>query len=313
MSKKRKQQTSTEEMSWVLESDLEPGMLRFMAHVIENGLNAGLRTEEDFVRHFPPTDIMNGLADRPDLRANILVPTTGVRPKIASKKSAESAGVDLQIALEEGETDASVIISLFHPDDRVRYLDHTRLWNYITEPKFWRAVRTDQANFDRAKQHIAFTIDRAIEDRLLSHREIVEGITVARLVKHLPPTDLQAVIEGALASSHDAKPFTEEDLLDAVPSEKLVDHVPLSTIWESVIVPMVAERNGLIEGKTTPSLQDVCRHRVVRGGGSCRGAGRRPARRRNHERGYGRDAGERQLRVRSLPVRSVLSSDLGRR
>jgi hypothetical protein len=45
-------------------------------------------------------DIMMGLAERPDLRANILVPTTGVRAKIASKKSAEAAGADLQIALD---------------------------------------------------------------------------------------------------------------------------------------------------------------------------------------------------------------------
>jgi hypothetical protein len=135
MSKKHRT-PQTEESSWVLESKLEPGMLRFMAHAIENGLNAGLRTDEDFIRHFPPREIMMGLAERPDLRANILVPTTGVRPKIASKKSAESAGQDLQIALDEGETDAALIVSLFHPDDRVRYLDKARLWNYIIEPEF---------------------------------------------------------------------------------------------------------------------------------------------------------------------------------
>src|SRR5213593_928343 len=100
MSKKQRQATS-EDMSWELESTLEPGMLRFIAHVMENGLNVGLRSEHDFIRHFSPRDIMTGLADRPDLRANILVSATGIRAKIAAKKAAESAGEDLQIALDE--------------------------------------------------------------------------------------------------------------------------------------------------------------------------------------------------------------------
>ena len=248
MSKKRKD-TPTEEMSWELESDLEPGMLRFMAHVIENGLNTGIRSEEDFITHFPPKEIMAGLADRPDLRANILVPTTGVRPKIAGKKSAESAGEDLQIALDEGETNAALIVSLFHPDDRVRYLDPARLWNFLIEPQFWKSDKSDQNAYENAQQHIAFIMERAIEDRLLTHREIVDGITVAMLVKYLPQTEMKDLIEQALTNSHNGKPFTEQDLMTAVPSQRLVHHIPLTMIWESVIVPKVAARNGLVENR----------------------------------------------------------------
>ena len=246
MSKERKE-SLTDEMKWVLESKLEPGMLRFMAHVIENGLHTGLRTQEDFIHHFPPTEIMMGLAERPDLRANILVPTTGVRAKIASKKSAESAGLDLQIALDEGETDAALIVSLFHPDDRVRYLDKGRLWKYVIEPQFWRTDGVDPNAFKRAKAHLAFMLDRAIEDHLLTYRDIVEGITVAKLVNFLPLGELQALIEKALSNSHTGKVFTEEDLLRAVPSKKLVENVPLSLIWDSVIHPKVAAENGLTE------------------------------------------------------------------
>lgn len=242
---KRYKNPQSEESNWVLESKLEPGMLRFMAHVIENGLNIGLRTEAEFIRHFPPADIMMGLADRPDLRANILVPATGIRAKIAGKKSAESAGIDLQIALDEGETDPALIVSLFHPDDRVRYLDQVRLWNYVIEPRFWEANDSDQEKFECAKSHIAFILDRAIEDRMLTHREIVEGLGIGNLVKHLPLTDLQSVIEKTLDNSHGSKPFTEQDLLGVVPAEQMVESVPLSLLWESVIRPMVAERNGL--------------------------------------------------------------------
>jgi len=254
MNNKKRKSDSNDEMVWELESTLEPGMLRFMAHVIESGLNIGLRTDEDFIRHFTPMDIMMGLAERPDLRANILVPTTGVRAKIASKKSAEAAGGDLQIALDEGETDATLIVSLFHPDDRVRYLDKARLWNYITEPKFWTFKREQRAEYDNAKAHVAFILDHAVEERLLTHREIVEGITVANLVKHLPTTEIQAILEGVLSSAHASKPFGEQELLDAVPSKQLVEHLPLTMIWDSVINPQVAARNGLVTGATTESF-----------------------------------------------------------
>jgi len=253
MSKKRNNETN-DEMVWELESTLEPGMLRFMAHVIESGLNIGLRTDEDFIRHFTPMDIMMGLSERPDLRANILVPTTGVRAKIASKKSAEAAGNDLQIALDEGETDATLIVSLFHPDDRVRYLDKARLWNYITEPKFWMYKREQRAEHDNAKSHVAFIIDHAIEERLVTHREIIEGITVSNLVKHLPTTEIQAILEGVLSNAHANKPFGEQELLEAVPSKQLVEHLPLTMIWDQVINPQVAARNGLVTGPATESF-----------------------------------------------------------
>ena len=245
MISRKRRELPTEEASWVLESKLEPGMLRFMAHVIENGLQIGLRTQEDFIRSFPPIDIMMGLTERPDLRANILVPTTGIRPKIAFKKTAESCGADLQIALDEGETDAELIVSLFHPDDRVRYLDRSRLWTYVSEPKFWEVRDRESAEFKRAKAHIAFFLDRAIEDHLITYQDIVDGLTVATLVNHLPLPELQALIERALMNSHSGKPFGEEDLLTAVPTRHLVDHVPLSVLWDSVIHPKVAVKHGL--------------------------------------------------------------------
>src|SRR5262245_30448359 len=88
---------------------------RFLAHVIDHGFAIGRRSPEDFIRHFPPAAIMNALGGRPSLRANILVLTTGTKMKIALRKSAESAGQDLQIALDEGETDAESIVTLFDP------------------------------------------------------------------------------------------------------------------------------------------------------------------------------------------------------
>ena len=132
-------------------------------------------------------------------------------------------------------------------------LNRFRLW---VKPEFWKVDGSDRQRFESAKNHMAFIMDQAIEDRLLAHREIVEGIGVSRLVEHLPLNELQAIIEQTLSNSHDGKPFTETDLLRTVPTQKMVGHVPLALLWESVIRPKVAERNGLLgspgaKGQTT--------------------------------------------------------------
>ena len=48
------------------------------------------------------------------------------------------------------------------------------------------------------------------------------------------------------------KPFTEHDFMHAVPSQQLVQHVPLAMIWESVVVPKVAARKFV--AKPNPDL-----------------------------------------------------------
>jgi hypothetical protein len=121
------------------QSRLERGRERFLAYAIEHAFETGLRSPQDFIRHFPPSVIMQGLADQARLRAAILVLTTGLKQKIAEKKSWESAAEDLQIALDEGETDAESVVAVFDPDDRVRYLDATGIWRFLIEGDFWNA------------------------------------------------------------------------------------------------------------------------------------------------------------------------------
>ncbi|MBZ0121871.1 MAG: hypothetical protein K8H88_33065 [Sandaracinaceae bacterium] len=228
------------------ESALPEGRQRFLAHVVEHGLDHDRRTPEDFIRHFPPAAIMQGLRDQPQLRANILVIATGVRSKIALKKPAESCGNDLQIALDEGETDAETIVTLFDPDDRVRYLDSKALWNYVTEGNFWQVDRKEKAAHEIAAAHVAFMIDRALKDRLITHKDVVDGITVSKLAELLPRAELEKVISAALAAGNGGKPYVESNLLAAAPSSMLVQHIPLPWIWDHVIQPRIAEKHGFV-------------------------------------------------------------------
>src|SRR5271156_4551614 len=147
-------------MDATIKSKLEHGRQRFLAYTIEHALEIGRRTPEDFIRHFPPKTIMQALSLRPDLRASLLVPTTGLKHRIALKKSWQSAGDDIQSALDEGETKAIQIVQAFAPDDRVLYLEDKQLWAFIVEGQFWKATaKDDKATFAIAQQHVAYLVE----------------------------------------------------------------------------------------------------------------------------------------------------------
>lgn len=228
-------------------SKLGVGPQRFLAHVIEHGLEVERRTAEDFVRHFPPSDIMDGLSTRAALRAAILEPTTGLKRKIGIKKSSQSAGEDLQIALDEGETDSEQIVGVFQPDDRVRYLDNVKLWAYVIEGEFWMKARDGSRDYERAKEHVAFILDRALTDGLLTHADLVDGVSVEKLAQSLPREQLAALINAALELGRSKKVFTEEALLETAAAQILVEDVSLVHIWETVVVPKIAIAHGLSE------------------------------------------------------------------
>ena len=228
-------------------SQLTAGRERFLAHVIEHGLEIGRRTPEDFLRHFPPRAIMEGLRDQPRLRSNILVVATGVRAKVATKKSAASAGDDLQIALDEGETDPASIVSLFEPDDRVRYLDNERLWAYVIEGDFWKAGAADPSALERAARHLAFMLDRGLADALITERDIVEGLTVHTLVELLPRPVIERVLAATLGNARQSAAFTERDFLAQVSATTLVKDIPLPVVWDRVIAPRIAVAHAFVK------------------------------------------------------------------
>jgi len=225
-------------------STLSKGRERFLAHVIEHGFEVGRRSPEDFVRHFPPTLIMEGLRDQAKLRANILVAATGVKEKVAIKKSWESCADDLQIALDEGETDATSVMKVFVMDDRVRYLDAKLLWAYVTEGEFWKISPSRQKEYAAAKSHMAFMLARALDDKLVTHADIVEGITVEELASRLPKSELGKIIKGALDCGKRNAPFTETDLLGSMPPDVLVNYMPLFQVWDSIIETKIAFEHG---------------------------------------------------------------------
>jgi hypothetical protein len=95
-----------------------------------------------------------------------------------------------------------------------------------------------------ARNHVAFMLERGLEDKLLTHRDVVEGIAVDELATRLPKAELGRLIQCALQNADRGVPFTQTDLLATTPPRVLVQYVPLPHLWESVIVTKIAERHG---------------------------------------------------------------------
>jgi hypothetical protein len=237
-------------------SKLEHGRQRFLVYAIEHALQIGRRTPEDFIRHFPPRTIMEALSVRPDLRAGVLVPTTGLKQRIALKKSWQSAGDDLQSALDEGETKPVQIVDAFAPDDRVLYLQDKKIWAFIVEGQFWKVTpKEDKAAFATAQQHIAYLLERALLDGLITPRDVVDGIGVNELCNRLPRSEMAALFTAALEGGRKGKAFTDRDLLATLPPSTLVQHVPLPHIYETVLHARVASVHGYLP-EEKPAIEE---------------------------------------------------------
>ena len=228
-------------------SSLGKGREAFHSEVTEFSLRIGERTAEDFLRHFSCSKIMISLSARPLERARIISELTGVHERVANKLSPENSGETLQIALDENVTTPKDIVRLFQPDDRQRYLNRHELWAFDVSGEPWRASPNDSNAHARAERFTAYIMDRAIENLLISHEEIVSALGMVKLAGWLPSELLGQIIETALKKSDK---FTEEDLLSAAPPSSLVTHVPLDYLWERVVVPLIAEGHDYVPKKS---------------------------------------------------------------
>jgi hypothetical protein len=233
-------------------SNLGDGRQRFLSQVIAYALASHLRSPKDFVRHFPPSAIMSALASQPRLRANIVVPTIGLHEKVALKKSAESTGDDLQIALDEGVVDEEAVVRLFDPDDRVRYLNEKKLWAFLAEGDFSKAAVPQGSELAVAKQNVAYMLDCARGNGLITDHDIVEGLTLDRILDALPKSELAKLVRTALAGGRHGRPFDDEALLGALAPAALLEHIPLAQIWEAVILARVALPHGFVRSSVAP-------------------------------------------------------------
>jgi len=229
-------------------SELKTGAERFLARTMVHALNEGWRSADDFLRHFKPNDLMLGLEKATDLRAKILVQAAGVHERIAKKKSTSSAAEDLRIALDEGVTTSKAIMELLPADDRVRYLDRTKIWAFITEDQFW--VPNSSSSGERAVDRMTFLLETSLSESLISLQDLADGVSFETISTRLPLKELQRVVRYALDAGRNKTPLTEQNLLEVVPLKSLVGHIPLEHIYKRVIVAKVAQPAAFVAGGT---------------------------------------------------------------
>jgi hypothetical protein len=90
------------------------------------------------------------------------------------------------------------------------------------EGEFWKASPANHVETDRARRQIAFVIERALAEALITHRDVVEAIGVAELATRLPRSELGKLVERALDAGHRGTPFTESELLAMLPPAEIV-------------------------------------------------------------------------------------------
>lgn len=228
-------------------SSLKSASERFLSQTVAHTLERGFRTPDDFLRHFKPADLMQGLEGAPDLRAKILIEGAGVHEKIARKKSTSSAAEDLKLALDEGVTNGAQLLTLLPPDDRVRYLDHKKLWEFTTEDEFWSPLNAE-ADVDRALSRMVFLIEGALHESLLTLQVLTDGITFDSISTRLPLKELQKLVRHALKLGREKKPLTDAELLESVPLKTLLGYIPLEHVFNNVLIEKVAKPAGFVGG-----------------------------------------------------------------
>ena len=240
-----------------LESRLPTGRERFLAVILDYAMSEGWRTSKDFLRHFGPRQLMESLSRDDDLRSRVLMAATRVNERLAQRKTIVSATEDLTLALEEGLTDADKLLALISADDRVRLLDASKLWTFLTEVEFWKGEPADAQERERYVRRLTFIVERALEEGVLRLQDVADGIGFKRISTSLPRAELQRVVEHALSRAREGQRLTEEQLLEAVPLRALMMHVPLDHTWNEVIVGRLAKPMQFIP----PTPEEAARSR----------------------------------------------------
>jgi hypothetical protein len=221
---------------------------RFLAQLMEYCFREGWRTPDLFIKHFPAPAIMAALKAAPELRVAILVAATGIYEEILRRKSPALAAEDLSLALDEGTTSSLQLLAVFTAEDRVRYLDPRKIWDFLAEDQFWRLdpEATDEQR-QGAVERMNFTLTQAVQEKLITVRDILEGLTYEAVADSLSPTELRSVVRHALLRGRDGIGLNEKVLLEVLPLDNLVRSMPLDRIWNEVILRRLAVPCGLTE------------------------------------------------------------------
>lgn len=213
------------------------------------------RSEGDFLVAFSPRVIMQCI-DSVELRASILLTAAKTPLSIGRKTSPASAGEYLELSLAENEVTPEMVLGVFGPHHRARYLDRTALWAFIEAHRLWETY-DGPGEAKKANDLIILILETALKLELLTPEEVVRAISVRTFFEK---ESKERTVE-ALELFADAEPGKGFDaLLDRYTPSVMVTQISLMTIWNSVIHPLIAVRNKLAPATESAGAQEVAVH-----------------------------------------------------
>lgn len=247
-------------------ADHHPG-LHFLADVLRALHGSSLRTPKTFFGAFAPREVMEALAQRPDLRVKTVKAIVGGPPALLRRMTPEALAsqIDLLAIDDLPEAERSVraeadrtlsvhdiYLKYLDPLDVATYLSAQSIWTYESQDEWWKR---EPSTVTRALMTAELRSIR--RHKILTDSEIIDLLGDETLERHLPlavRTELRRVARRAAA---EGRPFTDTDMLaSGAPAgsgrdliDEMVESVPMPEL-RSVIGQVIAVL-GLTEMEVT--------------------------------------------------------------
>ena len=232
-------------------AERHPGV-RYLADVLRalHAPGALMRSAKGFYGAFTPREVMDALAQRPDLRVKMVKAITGGAPTLLRRlpPDALASQIDLLVIEDLPEAERSVraeadraltvhdlYMKYLDPVDLATYLPVQSIWAYESNDSWWKWEPT------AGTRALMATELRSIRRHgILTDAEILDLLGEETLEQHLPLAVRTGLRKAARRAAAAGKPFTDEDLFAGPGAgardliDEMVDSVPMPQLRDVV-------------------------------------------------------------------------------
>jgi hypothetical protein len=247
-------------------ADRHPGV-RFLADVMRalHGPGASQRNAKTFYSIFTPREVMDALAQRPDLRVKVLKAITGSPAALLRRLSSEALASQIDLLAVEDLPEAEravrteadraltvhdIYLKYLEPLDLATYLPAQAIWTYESRDNWWRTEPT------AGTRALMATELRSIRRHaILTDSEILDLLGDETVERYLPLAVRSALRRAARRAAKEGRPITDADLFAAGAAangaggrdliDEMVESVPLPQLRE--VITQVGRMLGLSE------------------------------------------------------------------
>jgi hypothetical protein len=232
-------------------ADRHPGV-GFLADVLRvlHAPGALMRNAKGFYSAFAPREVMEALAQRPDLRVKTVKAITGGAPTLLRRLSPEALAFQIELLVVEdlpeaersvrAEADRALTVHDLYMKyldavDLATYLPPQSIWTYESHDSWWKWEPT------AGTRALMATELRSIRRHgILTDAEILDLLGEEALEQHLPLAVRTGLRKAARRAAAAGKPFTDADLFAGPGAagrdliDEMVDSVPMGQLREVV-------------------------------------------------------------------------------